>query len=207
MERIAALIIGYVLGLFQTGYFYGKHRKIDIRQHGSGNAGTTNALRVMGRKAGALVLAGDALKALLAVCLVRYLFRASPNADLFALYAGFGVTLGHNFPFYLKFKGGKGIACMAGIIIAFDWRLFAACLLIFVGTVYLTRFVSLGSILVSITFCTLISLFALQGSYTLEPAHYPEFCILAVCFMLMAVWRHKANIRRLLSGTENKLKL
>ncbi len=206
MERIAALLIGYVFGLFQTGYLYGVHRHIDIRKYGSGNAGTTNALRVMGKKAGALVLAGDALKAVLAICVVRLLFKGNPHVDLFALYAGLGVTLGHNFPFYLKFKGGKGIACMAGIIAAFDWRIFLICLVIFVGTVYATRFVSLGSILVSVAFFLLISFFSVKESYQLEPSARPEFIAVAAVLMLMAIWRHRANIHRLMTGTENKLK-
>lgn len=205
MERIAALVIGYLFGLFQTGYLYGMHNHIDIRKYGSGNAGTTNALRVMGKKAGLIVLLGDAMKAVLAVCLVRYIFRANPNADLFALLAGLGATLGHNFPFYLNFKGGKGIACMAGIIIAFDWRLFIIELVLFVGVVFLTRYVSLGSILVSISFCALISYFAWKGSYILEPKRLTEFILVAVILMLMALERHHANIGRLLSGTENKL--
>lgn len=118
--RVIALGIGYLFGLFQTGYLYGKSQGIDIRSEGSGNAGTTNSLRVLGIKAGLITFAGDLCKAILAVLLVKVLFRnAYPDAvKILELYAGFGAVLGHNFPFYLKFKGGKGIACTSGMILA-----------------------------------------------------------------------------------------
>ena len=108
MERLICVAIGYAFGLIQSGYLYGRINHIDIRQHGSGNAGSTNVLRVMGTKAGAVVFLGDFFKAVAAICLVRVLFASgSDSVDLLALYAGLGVTLGHNFPFYLRFKGGK----------------------------------------------------------------------------------------------------
>ena len=121
MERLICLVIGYCLGLFQTAYFYGKMKGIDIRQHGSGNAGTTNTLRVLGTKAGLIVLAGDILKTILAVVVVTLIFgKSNPETIyLLKLYAGAGAILGHNFPFYMNFKGGKGIAATAGIIISF----------------------------------------------------------------------------------------
>ena len=100
--KIVCLVIGYGFGLFQTGYFYGKRNGIDIRKYGSGNAGTTNALRTLGKKAGAITLAGDCLKAILAILLVSLIFgRAFPEQImLLKLYAGAGCVLGHNFPFY-----------------------------------------------------------------------------------------------------------
>ena len=99
MERILCLLTGYVFGLFQTGYLYGKMHHIDIRQYGSGNSGTTNALRVMGKKAGLLVFMGDFLKTVSACLLVRLVMKGDPSVDLYVLYAGLGVVLGHNFPF------------------------------------------------------------------------------------------------------------
>ena len=101
--RVIALGIGYLFGLFQTGYLYGKSQGIDIRSEGSGNAGTTNSLRVLGIKAGLITFAGDLCKAILAVLLVKVLFRnAYPDAvKILELYAGFGAVLGHNFPFYV----------------------------------------------------------------------------------------------------------
>ena len=118
--RIAAVLIGYFLGIFQTGYLYGKYKGIDIRSQGSGNAGATNTLRVLGYKAGLITFAGDLLKAILAVVIVHVLFGAYFPQELHVLklYAGFGAVLGHNFPFFLKFKGGKGIACTSGMILA-----------------------------------------------------------------------------------------
>ena len=118
MERIICLAIGYVFGLFQTGYIYGKLHNVDIRTMGSGNAGTTNGLRTMGFKAGAITFLGDAFKCIFAVLAVKLIFGEA-HADilpLLAMYAGMGAVLGHNFPFYLKFKGGKGIAATAGLL-------------------------------------------------------------------------------------------
>ena len=118
MERIICLAIGYICGLLQTGYLVGKMNHVDIRKEGSGNAGSTNALRVMGWKAGAMTFAGDVIKCLAAVLIARYLYRDTEYVPLLAMYAGMGATLGHNFPFYLKFKGGKGIAVLAGLVLA-----------------------------------------------------------------------------------------
>ena len=185
MERLLCIGIGYLFGLIQSGYLYGKSKRMDIRRYGSGNAGSTNVLRVLGKKAAAIVFLGDFFKAVIAMCLVRVLFKGNADTDLLALYAGLGVTLGHNFPFYLKFKGGKGIASMAGIMTA--------------------MYVSLGSILVSITFFVELFLFGHMGSYLVAAGSLPEFYILAGVLMCMAIWRHRANIKRLLSGTENKL--
>ena len=107
MERIICILIGYVFGLFQTGYFYGMTKHVDIRKHGSGNAGTTNALRTLGWTAGVITFIGDCLKCVLAVVVVHLLFGQNENIALLSMYAGMGAVLGHNFPFYLKFKGGK----------------------------------------------------------------------------------------------------
>lgn len=206
MERLICVVIGYAFGLIQSGYLFGKVKKIDIRQHGSGNAGSTNVLRVMGKKAAAVVFLGDFFKAVIAMCLVRVLFAsASDSTDLLALYAGLGVTLGHNFPFYLHFKGGKGIASMAGIMTAMDFRITLTCFVVFAVAVAVTRYVSLGSILVSVTFFAELIIFGRMGSYHVAAALLPEFYILGGVLMCMAIWRHRANIGRLLSGTENKL--
>lgn len=206
MERVICIAIGYLFGLFQSGYLYGKTKNMDIRQHGSGNAGSTNVLRVLGIKAGAMVFLGDFFKAVLALTLVRFLFSdAMMGKDLLAMYAGLGVTLGHNFPFYLGFKGGKGIASMSGIFTAMDIRIAVVCLLIFSATVALTRYVSLGSILISMAFCGMLIFFGSQGCYAVAPENLTELYVLVTILMCMAIWRHRANIRRLLSGTENKV--
>ena len=205
MERIICLAIGYVFGLLQTGYIYGKVHNIDIRQHGSGNAGTTNALRVLGKKAGLIVFLGDAFKTIFACLAARIIFKEHADLDLLVLYAGFGAILGHNFPFYLNFKGGKGIAATAGILASTDWRMCVICAAIFITTVAITRYVSLGSILVVIAFFIMAVIFGGSGDYTVSSASLTEFYILAGVIMVMAIWRHRANIKRLMSGTENKL--
>ncbi|MBP5281217.1 MAG: glycerol-3-phosphate acyltransferase, partial [Lachnospiraceae bacterium] len=122
MVRVISIVIGYAFGLFQTAFFYGKMHGIDIREHGSGNSGTTNALRVLGTKAGLIVFLGDCIKCILAIVIVRLIFGGSHAeiVKLLGLYAGAGAILGHNYPFYMNFKGGKGIAATAGMVIAFD---------------------------------------------------------------------------------------
>lgn len=208
MERLICLGIGYAFGLIQSGYLYGRSKGLDIRQYGSGNAGSTNVLRVMGAKAGAAVFLGDFFKAVFAMGAAQFLFGhgdGAANSTLWAMYAGVGVTLGHNFPFYLHFRGGKGIACLAGILSTMDLRIMVSCMLVFGLAVGITRYVSLGSILVSLVFLAELIFFGSQGSYQVTEACFPEFCILGAFLTFMAIWRHRANIKRLLSGTENKL--
>lgn len=204
--RLGVLAIGYFIGTFQTGYIYGKRHGIDIREHGSGNSGTTNTLRVLGWKAGAVTFAGDLLKAILVVLLTHFLFRNSyPEAvKVLELYAGFGAVLGHNFPFYLKFRGGKGIACTAGVILAICPLAAPLCLVLFIGAVAITRYVSLGSILVVTAYIIQTLIFNHFGLLNVAPAYILEYDILVACFTAMAIWRHRANIVRLMNGTENK---
>lgn len=120
MERIVCILIGYIFGLFQTGYLYGRMNHVDIRKMGSGNAGSTNALRTLGVKAGVCTFLGDSFKCIFAVLAVRLIFGGNYGEilPLLSIYAGLGAVLGHNFPFYLGFKGGKGIAAMAGLLAA-----------------------------------------------------------------------------------------
>ena len=206
MERVICLIIGYVFGLFQTGYLYSKAHNMDIRKYGSGNSGSTNVLRVMGKKAALIVFIGDVSKMILACLLTRYLYREQPGMMyVYLLYTGFGVVLGHNFPFYMGFKGGKGIAASAGLFAALDWRIMVVCLVVFVLVVALTRYVSLGSILVMLLFLAGMLFFRMRGDYGVEEQALPEFYVMASVITMMAVWRHRSNIKRLLSGTENKL--
>lgn len=206
ISRIICLGIGYVLGLFQTGYIYGKAHNIDIREHGSGNAGTTNTLRTLGWKAGAITFLGDLCKAMLAILIAWLLFRNSyPEAvKVLQMYAGLGAVLGHNFPFYLKFKGGKGIACTSGFILACFWQIAPVCLILFILAVAVTRYVSLGSILVVISFFIQLVIFGQLGMLSVGKAYLPEVYIVGAVFTLLALWKHRANIKRLLAGTENK---
>lgn len=204
MERLVCLLIGYAFGLFQTGYFYGKHVNVDIRQHGSGNAGTTNALRTLGWKAGVITLLGDCFKCVAAIALTRVIFADSNMLALLAMYAGAGVILGHNFPFYLNFKGGKGIAATAGLLLATNGVMTGIALVVFVTTVALTRYVSLGSILVVILFLIEVVVYGQHGGFALSTPHLYELYILVLCLTILAIWKHRTNIVRLLNGTENK---
>lgn len=203
MERIICLAIGYVCGLLQTGYLVGKMNHVDIRKEGSGNAGSTNALRVMGWKAGAMTFAGDVLKCLAAVLVVRYLYRDTQYVPLLAMYAGMGATLGHNFPFYLKFKGGKGIAVLAGLVLSTGLVMVPIPLTAFLIAVLLTRYVSLGSLLASSMFFLEVLFYGQLGGFGMAFRYRLELYVLVFLLMALAWARHKENIKRLLAGTEN----
>lgn len=207
MERLICLVIGYICGLFQTGYLYGKLHHIDIRQHGSGNAGTTNALRTLGWKAGVITFLGDCLKCIVAVWIAWMIFGKSHERmfELLAMYAGVGAVLGHNFPFYLHFKGGKGIAATAGILLAVNPRVAIVAYLTFIVIVVITRYVSLGSIVLVIMFAVGMVIQGEVFGTTLTPPERYELYGLSLFLMLLAIYKHKANIKRLLNGTENKL--
>lgn len=209
MERIICLLVGYLFGLIQSGYLYGKANKIDIYKYGSGNPGTTNALRVMGPKAGIIVFFGDFLKALIPCLVVRLIFggQQSSLTYLLILYTGFGVILGHNYPCYLNFKGGKGIAATAGLIVATDLRMTILCLAAFILIVIVTRYVSLGSLAVATILFVWLVLFGKIGIYGIEPRNLPEYYIVAALISGLAFWRHRANIGRLIQGKENKISL
>lgn len=205
--RIASLVIGYLFGIIQTAYIYGKLNGIDIREHGSGNAGTTNALRVLGKKAGAIVFLGDFLKCFVAFQLVKLLFRESAAniLPLIGLYGAAGSILGHNFPIQLNFCGGKGIACTAGLLAAFDIRIALIALITFVLIVLLTRYVSLGSIAVVLEMVIFMIVFGQKGDYHMSSVALIEMYVLAGILAAMAIFRHRANIVRLVKGTENKI--
>ena len=209
MERLICLGIGYVFGLFQTGYIYGRMHGMDIRKHGSGNAGSTNALRTMGVKAGAITLLGDCFKCVIAVLVVRGIFasRCPEILPLLSLYAGFGAVLGHNYPFYLGFKGGKGIAATAGMILVTDLRMAAVCLVVFVVIVAVTRYVSLGSLVVTVLFLAGLVICGQMGEFGLAQNYLFEMYGVGLLFTLSAFFQHRANIKRLREGTENKIGL
>jgi glycerol-3-phosphate acyltransferase PlsY len=204
MERIISVLIGYVFGLIQTGYIYGMLNKIDIRKHGSGNAGTTNALRTLGWKAGVITFIGDCIKCIPAVLLIRLLFVQRENVELLAIYGGLGAVLGHNFPFYLKFKGGKGIAASAGLILSIHPVMFLITAVVFVGIVLVTQYVSLGSLIIMVLFVIQVVLYGQSGAFQLTEMELYEYYGIVVLLMVLAFWQHRANIGRLLKGTENK---
>lgn len=211
MERLICLAIGYVCGLFQTGYLVGRMSHVDIRKKGSGNAGTTNALRVLGWKAGLMTFAGDVIKCVAAFLIVRFMYQGNDSLPLLALYAGAGVTLGHNFPFYMNFKGGKGIAVMAGLVVVNSfWHLPESLLLIpitlafFLVPVIVTRYISVGSLAAYTAFLVEMIIIGQMGWFEMEAARCYEFYVVLFLLTALAWYRHRANIKRLLAGTENK---
>ncbi len=197
LKILFCLIFGYGFGCISTSYIVGKANNIDIRNYGSGNAGTTNTLRTLGFKAGFITFLGDALKAIIPILIVRYfIFPNEVLFDLLPLYTGLGAVLGHNFPFWLNFKGGKGIAATGGIMLAFDVRLGLTALLIFIIITALTKYVSLGSLILSIVFPIWVLIF------------YPgdiHMLLVSAVFTISAFVKHRSNIKRLLNGTENKI--
>ena len=207
MVRVICLLMGYVFGLFQTAFFYGKTKGIDIRQHGSGNSGTTNALRVLGTKAGIIVFLGDCLKCIFVVIATRLIFGESHPDTIYLLcmYSAAGAILGHNFPFYMGFKGGKGIASTAGLMIAIHPYFIPMLLILFFGTFFLTHYVSLGSLLIYAGFVIEMIICGQLGVFEgMSQAALIEMYIVAFLLAVMAYWRHRENIKRLLHGNERK---
>ena len=187
MERIFCLLIGYVFGLFQTAYIYGRLHGIDIRNYGSGNAGTTNTLRVFGTKAGLLVLLGDIMKCILAVVITGVIFGDShPDmVYLLKMYTAAGAIIGHNFPFYLKFKGGKGIAATAGLILSFHPYLIPMGVILFFGAFFITHYVSLGSLLVYAGFMIELVILGQMGIFGMSQAVLTEMYVIAGLLTIM----------------------
>lgn len=187
------IVLSYLLGNISTGFLLGKWlRKTDIREFGSKNAGATNALRVFGIKIGLMTLAGDMLKGFLAT---RIGF-ALGGETLMAV-AALSVVIGHNYPVFLKFKGGKGIATTAGVLLALSPPLLLLQVTLMVLIVWITKYVSLGSVVNAILLPIFIAIFYRPFSWTL---------VVATGLMgLMAVFRHRANIVRLINGNERKL--
>lgn len=161
---------------------------------------------MLGWKAGIITFAGDLLKAVFAVLLVKLIFHGTYGADtkVLELYAGFGTVLGHNFPCYLQFRGGKGIACTTGVILAVCPPAVICCAVGFLIIVGITRYVSVGSIFLVSAYLVQAIIFGQIGWLKISGASRIEFYILSACFTGMAIWRHRANIVRLMNGTENK---
>ena len=209
--RVICLCIGYICGLFQTGFIVGKAKGIDIREYGSGNAGTTNILRTMGVKYALIVLLGDALKCGLAILITRIVFGSSfpKELDLLFLYASFGVILGHNFPFYMGFKGGKGIAATAGFILfGLSPVMTLVGIIVFFSVFFITQYVSLGSILlyVALVICSFVFMKTDFYGWRADDMGrlYIEYSGVIIIMMILMLIRHKENIKRLISGSERK---
>ena len=210
LARVCCVLIGYCCGLLQTGYLYGKLKGIDIRSVGSGNAGTTNMLRTLGPGAGLITLLCDALKTVVAMFLSWLIFHKSypEMAALLGLYAGAGAVLGHDFPFYMNFKGGKGIACTAGLAIGLhEPVLFVLGFITFFTIFFTTHYVSLGSLAIYLGLVveTIIMGKIVYGSIgAMNFVNRVEFYIILVLLMALAYYQHRANIVRLFKGCERR---
>ena len=190
-------LIAYLLGSIPFSVWIGKtFYGIDVREHGSGNAGATNTLRVLGKKTGFIVLFLDSLKGFLAAN-VTQLLPLEIEAPLLNYQMLFGMmaVVGHIYPVFANFKGGKGIATLLGVVIAMSWYVSLCCMLTFVVLVWLTKYISVGSMLTCIF--SPLYVFAIHGNEML----FIYFCI---GIAIMVIYTHRSNIKRLISGTENK---
>ncbi len=198
-----SIIISYLIGSLPTAYLVGKYfKKIDIRQHGSGNVGATNALRVLGTKLGILVLLVDVFKGVLAIWVAHYMQRSL--GEWFVVTAGLSAILGHMYTVFLGFKGGKGVATATGVCAAIMPLPFWTALFIFIVVVFLTKYVSLGSILAAIML-TIIKYIEFRFNGTDYYEYDLTHLIFAVVITVFIIYKHIPNIKRLFKGTENKI--
>ncbi len=193
MKFIITILIGYSIGCFSSAYFVGRISKgIDIRLHGSGNAGATNALRVMGPRLGAITFLLDALKGIVAVIVGRLIMGYNG-----ALICAFFTVLGHNWPVFLQFKGGKGVATSIGVLASLHLPSALLAAPIAIILILITRYVSLGS---------LVFLVSVPITYALSASEFKkQYFVLALLLALLSIIRHKKNIERILAGNENKI--
>jgi len=183
------ILLSYLVGAIPTGYLFGRLLKgIDIRQYGSGNIGATNVWRVLGKKIGTVTLILDILKGLAAVTLIAHFFSATP------IICGLAAILGHNFPVYLKFRGGKGVATSVGVVLGLAPSVVGAAFFIWIGVLFLTRYVSLASITAGLSLPIFSILFG-------NPCELHWFFL---AMGALVVIQHRANIKRLFKGEEKK---
>ncbi len=187
---ILSAVLAYLLGSISTGILLSRKEGLDIREEGSHNAGASNVLRVLGLRDGILTFVGDGLKAVLAVLVGRWI-----AGDAGALIGGLCVVLGHNWPIFFGFVGGKGIACSTAVILMTFPLQGVVAVLLCVLVIYLTRYISLGSLTMLFVFMALLLFtapFLWTGAWS-------------ITLFALALWRHRENIKRLLNGTENKI--
>ncbi len=195
MNVLITLLIGYFIGSINSSIIIGKILTgKDIRDFGSGNAGATNALRVLGKKAGILTFVFDALKAVIAILICQAIFKE--NREIAIYLSGIGTVLGHNYPLWFKFKGGKGIVVSVVTIFFADWKIGLLIFIISLSIMIISRYVSLGSVIGSV--------FLIILAFVFKRDNIP-YIVYALIISFLAIFRHRANISRLISGTENKL--
>ena len=205
-KLILSMLSGYFLGSINTAILVGKSYKVDLKKQGSGNAGMTNAYRVLGAPAALMVLLGDVLKAILACFLGFVLTRNELGsgsffdleyANLGLMLAGTSCILGHIYPLFFKFKGGKGVLTSVVVIFLMDYRIAAICMCVFIIILLLTKYVSLGSIFAALSF-PIVSLIFKKPLY---------FLVYAIAISILLLIMHRKNIERLIKGTESKVRI
>ena len=191
LKYLLVAIAAYLLGSFSTGILVANKLGHDIRSEGSKNTGASNALRVLGLKGGAIVFLGDFIKASIAVMIGHLMLGMNG-----AIVGGLCVVLGHNWPIFFGFKGGKGIACSAAIVLLTFWWQGLIAIVICLAVIYFTRYISLGSMTMLFSYMIFMCI-----------AHWGEWftCLFCVILFVLCVIRHRSNIGRLLNGTENKI--
>jgi len=197
---IAAFAIGYLIGSINFSVILSrKLAGFDLREKGSKNAGTTNMLRTVGKKGAAMVLALDILKGVIAVVIAK-LISGDVDEALACQIAAFAVVLGHTFPIFFEFRGGKGVATSIGILLVINWQIGLICLVYGILMIVLTRMVSLGSITAAILF-PVLTIFITEN-YIADGTNYIIFGFIMAAFVL---FNHRSNIKRLNQGTENRI--
>jgi len=202
MIWLAIIILCYLIGSFPSGYLVGKSQGIDIRQHGSGNIGATNVLRVMGKKWGYLVFFCDSLKGFIAVKVGVWLATSAGAETTFAgVVAGICCIIGHNYTVWLRFKGGRGIATSIGVLLAIvPIVIVLIVLVVWVAVFFVWKYVSLASICAALSLpVAVLALFPFVAH-----GNYWVLLVFSLIVAALAVWRHRPNIDRLLHGTENR---
>ena len=198
MTEALLVLAAYVVGSLPFGLLAGKMRGIDIRQHGSGNIGATNVFRICGKRLGIAVFVLDLIKGLLPVILAKQL--TSGSQGLVPVFCGVAAILGHNFPIWLKLRGGKGIAASAGVVGGLlPWALLVA-LIVWVAVFAATRYVSLASILAALSLPLTVGI----STFRPESSRLASDFVFAATVAVLAVWRHRSNIGRLRDGTEHR---
>ena len=206
---IIMAVIAYLIGSVNFSVIFSKKfAGFDVREKGSGNAGTTNVLRSVGKKAAALTLICDILKGILAV-LTAVLLGLIPDVDkeLMVQIAGIAVVLGHTFPIFFRFKGGKGVATSIGILLIINWQIGLICLIFGLVLMLLTRMVSIGSVTAAILY-PVLTITLMDNPYYLvltEGNDGKKYFIYSIILAIIVLFNHRTNIKRILEGKENKL--
>ncbi len=211
LKAVALVVVTYLFGSIPWGFLIGKLHGIDIRDEGSGNIGATNVTRCVGKFSGKLCFALDFLKGMLPVLAAQYLIKqgyitATGHEEVYIVIATlFAAVLGHIFPVFLHFRGGKGVSTAAGAIIALNWIALLVALAVWVVVFLASRYVSLASIAAAAVLPIVgWTMYLLEPEYCPELSRSPGVLIFLTVISLLAILRHHSNIQRLLRGTENR---